>query len=229
VRPPPRRSQLHLTRQARAASLRRRQTPAQYPIGWIHQHLRRLPVFGAGSSAEAKEPSLLVCSPECPADVGSSWNPAATLPPRLDSHRPCQTRDSRYHRNAEHADWFRIATRFAPDDTPEKPRRASQAPATSHEIPPKDVQHRREIPAHRACCHAFCGTACDRSATEPGWTGPRILRAETRSLRSPASLGGLDVNADTNRRVRNLRLYTTVFPHDVGAGDVAITARRSIA
>jgi hypothetical protein len=137
MRVPPQRSQLHLTRQARAASLRRRQTPAQYPIGWIHQHLRRLPVFGAGSSAEAKEPSPGFGSPECPADVGSGWNSAATLPPRLDPHRPCQTRDSRYHRNAEHADWSRIATRIASDDAPEKPRRASPAPATPHERPPK--------------------------------------------------------------------------------------------
>jgi hypothetical protein len=69
--------------------------------------------------------------------VGSGWNPAATSPPRRDPHRPCQSRDPRYHRNAEHADWFRIATRIASDDAPEKPRRASPAPATPHEITPK--------------------------------------------------------------------------------------------
>ena len=58
----------------------------------------------------SEKPSPLIRSPECPADVGFGWNPAATLPPRLDPHRPCQTRDSWYHRNAERADWFRIAT-----------------------------------------------------------------------------------------------------------------------
>jgi hypothetical protein len=58
----------------------------------------------------SEKPSPLIRSPECPADVGFGWNPAATLPPRLDPHRPCQTRDSWYPRNAERADWFRIAT-----------------------------------------------------------------------------------------------------------------------
>jgi hypothetical protein len=33
-------------------------TPAQYPIGWIHQHRQRLPAGGAGSSAEAKSHHL---------------------------------------------------------------------------------------------------------------------------------------------------------------------------
>jgi len=46
-----------------------------------------------------------------PADAGSGWNPAATLPPRRDPHRPSQTRDSGYLRNAERADWSRDATR----------------------------------------------------------------------------------------------------------------------
>lgn len=60
--------------------------------------------------SRSEEPSPLIRSPECTADVRFGWNPAATLPPRLDPHRPCQTRDSRYHRNAERADWLRIAT-----------------------------------------------------------------------------------------------------------------------
>jgi hypothetical protein len=78
VRPPPQRSQLHLTRQARAASLRRRQTPAQYPISWIHQHRRRLPVFGAGSSAEADSHRFASAA----RNARPMWGPAGTLPRR---------------------------------------------------------------------------------------------------------------------------------------------------
>lgn len=42
-----------------------RNTSTQYPIGWIHQHLRRLPTFGVGLSAHAT-PSPLLHDRRCP-------------------------------------------------------------------------------------------------------------------------------------------------------------------
>lgn len=87
--------------------------------------------------SESDESSLLIHSSECPADVESDRNPAATLPPRFEPHRPCQTGDSRYHRNAVRADWFRIAKQFASGCTPKNPRRASPTPATPHDTSPR--------------------------------------------------------------------------------------------
>jgi hypothetical protein len=90
-------------------------------------------------------------------------------------------------------------------------------------ISAENVQPRRGLAAHRRCCHPRCGTACNHSTTEPGSTRSRVARAEARSFRSPASPGGLDASAKTTRRVCDYRLDTTVHPHEVGAGDVAIT------
>jgi hypothetical protein len=135
-----------------------------------------------------------------PADVGSGRNPAATLPSRRDPHRPCQTRDSRYLRNAERADWPCIATRLTPDDAPRKPRRVSPAPATSRVSMLRtsnlgvDSRRAERVATLVAEQHA------SRSTTEPNSTGLRTLRAEAHSSRSPASPGGLDASADTDRR-----------------------------
>jgi hypothetical protein len=98
--------------------------------------------------------------PGMPGRCGVRLEPCRDVAATVDPHRPCQARDSRYHRNVERADWFRTATRFASGDAPEKPRRISLAPSTPREQSPKNVQHRRELPAHRACCHPRCGTAC---------------------------------------------------------------------
>jgi hypothetical protein len=65
-------------------------TIAQYPIGWIHQHRRRLPASDAGSSATAKRQSLSIRSPECTA----VWVSVRTRPRRrrrgVDPRRPYQ-------------------------------------------------------------------------------------------------------------------------------------------
>jgi hypothetical protein len=90
-------------------------------------------------------------------------------------------------------------------------------------ISAENVQPRRRLSARRRCCHPRCGTACNHSTTEPGSTRSRFVRAEARSIRSPASPGGLDASAKTTRRVCDHRLDTTVHPHEVGAGDVATT------
>jgi hypothetical protein len=198
-------------------------TPTQYPIGWIHRHRRRLPAVSVGSSAEATMPSPSIRSPECPADVRSGWNPAATLPPQRDPHRPCQTRDSRYCRDAKHADWSRITTRLAPGDAPWRPRRASLAPATSHVSmlgnPNGGVDSRRSERVATLVAEQHANVPRRR----PSSAESRIVRAEARPLRSSASLGGLDASADTNHRVPDRRLDTTDHPHDVGTGDVATT------
>lgn len=62
------------------------------------------------------------------------------------------------------------------------------------------------------------------SATEPNATSSRVVRAEARSRRSPALLGGLDASADTTRRRCDRRLDTTVHPHEVETDGVATTA-----
>jgi hypothetical protein len=196
---------------------------AQYPIGWIHRHRQRLPAVGTGSSAEATMPSPSIRSPECPAHARSGWNPAATSPPQRDPHRPCQTRDSRYYRDATHADWSRIATRLAPGDAPWRPRRASLAPAARHVSklgnPNVGVDSRRSERVATLVAEQHASVPRRR----PSSAGSRIVRAEARPLRSPAWLGGLDASADANRRVPDRRLDTTDHPHDVGTGDVATT------
>jgi hypothetical protein len=159
-----------------------------------------------------------------PADAGYSWSSIATLPPRRDPHRPCQTRDSGYLRNATRADWLRNATRFAPGAAPRKPRRASPAPATSHALTLRTSNLGVDSRRSEGVATLVAEQHANHSTTEPSSTGSRIVRAEAHLLRSPASPSGLDASADTNRRVCDRRLDTTDHPHEVGTGDVATTA-----
>jgi len=172
----------------------------------------------------SEEPSLLIRSPESPVDVRSARNPAVTLPPRLDPYRPCQTRDSWYHRNAERADWFRIATSFASGDAPRKPRRTSPAPATSRKTSLRAFDTGVDSRCIERVATLFAEQHVTARRRRPNPARSRFLRAETRSHRSPAVFGGLDVNADTNRRVCTRRLHTAAHPHDIETGDVATTA-----
>jgi hypothetical protein len=55
---------------------------AQYPIGWIHQHCRRLPAFGVGSSATACCHLFRPVVSLCPAWSGFGRDYRATSPPR---------------------------------------------------------------------------------------------------------------------------------------------------
>jgi hypothetical protein len=170
-------------------------THASYPIGWIHRHPRRLPAADAGWSARAMMSSLSTTARKRPTDVESGWNPAATLPPRRDPHRPCQTRNSGYLRNAERADWFRIATRLALDVTPWKPRRASLAPATSCvsmlKTPNPGVDSRclERVATLAAEQHAHHSTTepswLDCRAREPKLTLPTLLLSPAASTQAP--------------------------------------------
>lgn len=110
--------------------------------------------------SRSEQLSLAIRSSEMPDRCGIRLEPCRDVTATVDPHRPCQTRDSRYHRNAERADWSRTATRFASGDAPEKSRRIPLAPSTPRKTSPKNVQHRRGLPAHRVCCHPLCGTAC---------------------------------------------------------------------
>jgi hypothetical protein len=199
-------------------------TSAQYPIGWIHQRRRRLPAVDIGSSAEAMFHHLRSAARKRPADAGCDWSSIATLPPRHDPHRPCQTRDSGYLRNAARADWFRNATRLTPGAAPRRPRRASPAPATSHVSPLRTSNSGVDSRRIEGVATPVAEQHANHSTTEPSSTGSRIVRAEARLLRSPASPGGPGASADTNRRVCDRRLDTTDHPHEVGTGDVATTA-----
>jgi hypothetical protein len=75
--------------------------------------------------------------PGTPGLCGVRSEPYRSVAATDEPHRPCQTGDSRYHRNAERAEGFRIAIRFALGKTPRNPRRASPAPATPYEKSPK--------------------------------------------------------------------------------------------
>jgi hypothetical protein len=153
--------------------------------------------------------------------VGSSWNPAATLPPRRDPHRPCQTRDSGYLRNAERADWFRIATRVAPDDAPRRSRRTTLVPATSRvsvlrtSNPGVDSRCLERVATLVAEQHA------DRSTTEPsgpdrGPREPRLARstlllhpaASTRTPTPPAAYA----TADWTQPITHMRSEPMMLP-----------------
>jgi hypothetical protein len=163
-------------------------------------------------------------SPERPADAGSGWNPAATLPPRSIPTDPARQETPGTNGTQSVPIGFASQHQCASGDAPGKPRRASLAPATPRETSLRtsnvgmDSRRIERVTTLAAEQHA------DRPATKPSSTGSRLLRAETRAHRSPAEPGGLDGNADTNRRLRNRRLDTTVHPHDIGAGDVATTA-----
>lgn len=119
------------------------------------------------------ESSLLIHSSECPADVESDRNPAATLPPRFEPHRPCQTGDPRYHRYAERADWFHIATQFASGCTPKNPRRASPTPATPYEISLRtsytSVNSRRIDRVATLAAEQHARPLCDDDPTQPSY------------------------------------------------------------
>lgn len=173
-------------------------SPAQYPIGWIHRHRQQFPTGGAGSSAEACMPSPLIRSPECPADAGFVESSAATLPPRHDLHRPYQTRDSGYLRSAERAEWSPIAIQFASGKAPWKPRRASRAPATSCvavlRTSNTGVDSRRTERVATPVAEQHAETA-RRRRPRSAWR--RFERAEAHSLRSLASPGGHDASAVT--------------------------------
>lgn len=107
----PRIPPLHQTRQIQALELGR-QPPSLGVLSVGHTSV----ADGCPPSTSAFQRTRC-CHHLCPAawkrpvDAESGWNPAATLPPRRDPHRPCQTRDSGYLRNAERADWFRDVTR----------------------------------------------------------------------------------------------------------------------
>jgi hypothetical protein len=107
---------------------------------------------------------------------------------------------------------LRTATQFTSDDAPRKPRRVSSAPATPHVA----MLRTSNIGADSRCIGRVATPSAeqhtDRSATEPSSAGPRIVRAETRSLRSPALLGGLDASAETTRRVTAAR-WTRPITH----------------
>jgi hypothetical protein len=223
VRAPPPRPQLHLTRLAQATKLRRQQPPLSIlSVGYTNTASGCPPV----APARQRKRKAITSDPQpgMPGRCGVQLEPchdvaaATRSPPTLPDKRllvPSERRTCRLvsHRNTH-----------ASGDAPRKPRRVSPAPATSHELPPK----KSNIGVSSRCIERVATPVAEQlliaRRRRPSSAGPRILRVETRSLRSPASLGGLDVNADTNRRVCNRRLDTTVHPHDVGTDDVAITA-----
>jgi len=214
---------LHQTRQIQTPDLRRRPLPLRILSVGYTGAADGCPSLTSARQRERCCHRLRTTAWKRPTDVGSSRNPAATLPPRRDPYRPYQTRDSGYLRNAERADWSHYATRLAPDETPRKPRRASSAPATSH-VSPVGTSN-LGVGSRRIAGVATFGAdqRANRCTTEPDSTGSRSARAEARPLRSPASPGGLDASADTNRRVCDCRLDTTDPPHEVRAGGVATT------
>jgi len=116
--------------------------------------------------------------------VGSGWNPAAAFPPRRDPHRPCQTRDSGYLRNAERADWFRIAARLAPDDAPRRSRKISMAPGTSRVSLLRITNLGVDSRCHERVATFVAEQHADRSTTEPSWPdcGPREPRLALSAL-----------------------------------------------
>lgn len=67
----------------------------RYPIGWIHQHCRRLPAFGVGSSATALPP---LSEPWC-CYARPGWVSVGTTARRhrrvVDPRRPCQIQEAR--------------------------------------------------------------------------------------------------------------------------------------
>jgi hypothetical protein len=70
-------------------------TFAQHPIGWMHQHRRRLPVFGAGSSARATAATFGSKS-RMPGYAGFGRDSTATLPSRSRSTPTLPNRRSKY-------------------------------------------------------------------------------------------------------------------------------------
>jgi hypothetical protein len=222
VRTPPRSSRFHPTRLDRAASPRRQRTPAQYPIGWIHLHRQRLP---AGVQARQRKRRAIASDPqpELPGrrgvrpapcrDVAATARALQTLPDRRlrvpSEHAACRLVS---HRNAVRLGRY-----------PRIPRRASPVPAASCETSLRtsdagvDSRRVRRVATPVAEQHV---TARRR---RPSSAGSRLLRIETRVRRSPAAPGGLDADADTNRRLHNRRPNATVYPHDIETDGVATT------
>jgi len=180
---------------------------------------RRWRRFVSGS----EEPSLLVGSSVCPADAGSDRSPAATLPPRLEPHRPCQTGDPAYRRNASMPIGLASQHGFASGvfrGTPKDLLGTLDPMRNTPRMFDAGVDSRRAKRVATLIAEQDVA-AWRRRPSSAGW---RFLRAGTRARRSPAALGGLDASADADRRLRNRRLYTTAHPHDIEAGGVATTA-----
>lgn len=180
-----------------------------------------MPTVERKQDADASDPQ-----PGMPGRCGVRLELSRNVAVAADPHRPCQTGDSRYQQHARRADWSRTATRCAPRQAPEKPRRVSLAPSTSHETSSRTSNIGVSSRRSERVATLVAEQHADRPATEPSSTGSRLPRAETRCHRCPIEPGGLGASAKTYRRPRNRRLDTTVHPHDVGAGDVATTARR---
>jgi len=121
----------------------------------------------------------------------------------------------------------RYTSRFGRN--PKSPRRASPVPAASHEpsLEKSDVGVDSRRNERVATLVAEQHVIARRRRPNPA--GSRFPRIEIHARRSLTALGGLDANADTNRRLHNRRLDATVDPHDIETGDVAtaVPARAS--
>jgi len=166
VRSPPPRPQLHQTRLARTTSLRRRQRPplsilsvgytrtasGYPPLAPARQRKRRVI---ASDPQPGKPGRCEVRSEPCRGVAATARSPQTMpdkrllIPPERGACRLVS------HRNMIR--FGRCATE-APKDLPGARNVARNFT--------ESVRRRRRLAVRRACCHALCGTACDRSATK---------------------------------------------------------------
>jgi hypothetical protein len=180
---------------------------AQYPIGRIHQHRRRLPVSNARLSATAKRQSLSIRSPECAA----VWVSVRTRPRRRrrgdDPRRPRQTGGPSTFGTQSIPLLISRQVQCASGDAPRGSRRIPSAPAAWTRAIAGSVPHRCGLSVPWACRHARDGPAYHRRATET-----RCRRVTVPASRSPRS----PIVSSTRRPRRKRRRHTGTLQLQTG-------------